>query len=92
MQNLLNQFIQDYQKQQQRRDQHRELLDKLSEEHPIYCILSLLVVTIISFYIKNLFSSFINRIKNLDFTDLRTIFLCLLSISILNDIVYLLFN
>jgi len=92
MQNPLNQFIQDYQKQQQEQEQQRKLLDKLFKEHPIYCFLFLLIVTIISFYIKNLFSSFINRIKNIDFTNLRTLFLFLLSISILSDIIYLLFN
>ena len=87
MQNLLNQFIQDFQNHQK-----QEQFVKLFTEYPIYCILALLIVNIISFCIKEAFISFINRIKNLDFTDLRNVFLFLLSISILSDIFQLLYN
>ncbi len=84
MQNFVNQFIQEFQTHQNRQKEEQEFLSKLFTEYPIYCILTFLIVNIISFYIKNLFSSIINRIENLNSTDLRTLFLFLLSISILS--------
>lgn len=91
MHNFVNDFIH-FQKECTERDllrvQYSKKFELYLKEYPMYCFLVFLIVNIMSFYIKNKLSSFINRIKNTDFNYMYCILL-LLSISIFSDVILL---